>query len=329
VTEGQGKSNVQGALYALAAMFIYATHDVFIKFLGAHYAPFQTLFFAVLFSFPMVTFVLMQDTTVANLRPKHPWWVLIRTLSSTLVGFSAFYAFSNLPLAETYSILFITPLLITVLSIPILGETVRLRRWAAVIVGLIGVIIVLQPGQSDLGLGHLAALTAATFSSLANVIVRKIGQDERSAVLMLYPMVSNFLVMGAILGFAHSIYVPMPIEHIGAFAAMALLGTVAGLLFIASYKRAEAAVVAPMQYSQILWATLYGYLFFGESVESNVVVGAGIIILSGLYIVFRESRSKNSANTPVLSSMDLARDKGTRPNAGVWAKLRTRGAAAK
>ncbi len=121
----------------------------------------RSLFFAVLFSFPLVTIVIMHDTTVANLRPKHPWWVLVRTVSGTIVGFCAFYAFTHLPLAETYSILFITPLLITMLSIPLLGETVRLRRWAAVIVGLVGVMIVLQPGQAHLGLGHLAALTAA------------------------------------------------------------------------------------------------------------------------------------------------------------------------
>ena len=163
--------------------------------------------------------------------------------ATVIVGFSAFYAFSHLPLAETYSILFITPLLITVLSIPLLGETVRLRRWAAVIVGLIGVIVVLQPGRSDLGLGHLAALAAAVFSSLGNTIVRKIGQDERSAVLMLYPMMANFLVMGAILPF---IYVEMPVQHIGAFVAMAVLGTIAGMLYIAAYRRAEATVVAPM-----------------------------------------------------------------------------------
>lgn len=312
-------SNMQGVLLALGAMALYATHDVMIKLLGAHYAPFQTLFFAVLFSFPMVTIVLMHDTTLGNLRPKHPWWVLIRTVSSTITGFCAFYAFSNLPLAETYSILFMTPLLITVLSIPLLGETVRLRRWAAVVAGLIGVIVVLQPGQAHLGLGHLAALMAALFSSLANVIVRKIGNEERSTVLLLYPMMSNFLVMGALLGF---VYQPMPGAHIGGFAAMAVLGTVAGLLFISAYKRAEAAIVAPMQYSQILWATFYGYVIFGETLRWNVVAGAGIIIASGLYIVFREGRGKASENTPVLSSMDMARDKGTRPAAGLLAKLR-------
>ena len=316
----QGKQNVSGALLGVLAMAIYATHDTFIKFLGGYYAPFQTLFFAVLFSFPVVTMVMLHDTTIGNLRPKHPWWVLIRTVSGTINGFCAFYAFSTLPLAEVYSILFITPLLITVLSIPLLGETVRLRRWAAVIVGLIGVMIVLQPGRAHLGLGHLAALTAAVMSSLANTIVRKIGQDERSAVLMLYPMTCNFLVMGALLPF---VYREMPILHIGSFALMAVLGTTAGLIFIASYRRAEAAVVAPMQYSQIIWATIYGYLFFGETLKPNVLIGAGIIILSGLYIVFREGRSSVSANTPVTSSMDMGRDKGMRPQPGLLARRLT------
>jgi len=311
-------SNVQGALLALAAMGLYATHDVFVKLLGGFYSPFQTLFFAVLFSFPLVMIVIMHDPTAANLRPVHPWWVLIRTAASSITGFLGFYAFSVLPLAETYSILFISPLLITVLAIPILGETVRLRRWAAVMVGLIGVVIVLQPGRSTLGLGHLAALGAAATSSLSNVVVRKIGHEERSAVLMLYPMMANFLVMGAFLGF---VYEPMPVMHIGGFAAMAVLGTVGGLLFIAAFKQAEAGVVAPMQYSQIIWAALYGYIFFDETLAPNVFIGASVIILSGLYILFREGRGDASVNRPVLSSMDMGPDKGTRPATGIRARM--------
>ncbi len=78
-----------------------------------------------------------------------------------------------------------------------------------------------------------------------------------------------------------------------------------------------------MQYSQIIWATFYGMLFFDETLTWNVLVGAMVIIASGLYIVLRESRAATSANTPVLSSLDMARDKGTRPNASVWARLRT------
>jgi S-adenosylmethionine uptake transporter len=303
-----GRSNVQGALFALGAMAVYASHDAIIKHLGTLYSSFQILFFAILFSFPLITIVIMHDKTEANLRPKYLGWTVIRTACTIVVGISAFYAFTALPLAETYSIVFMTPIFITILSIPLLGERVGLHRWMAIITGLVGVIVVFEPWSSraELSLGHLAALAAAAFSSLAAVIVRKVGKEERAAVLMLYPMVANFLVLGAILPF---VYKPITIEDMGYSAGMACLGVTGGLLFIQAYRRGEAVIVAPMQYSQILWATFYGMIFFGERPQSNVLLGAGIIIASGLYIVLRESGGKVSENSPVLTTMDMARDK--------------------
>lgn len=302
------RSNVQGAFFALGAMAVYASHDVIIKHLGTYYSSFQILFFAVLFSFPLITIVIMHDETVANLRPKYWSWTIIRTACTVVVGMAAFYAFTHLPLAECYSIIFMTPIFITVLSIPLLGEKVGLHRWMAILVGLAGVLVVLEPWSStaELSLGHLGALAAAAFSSLAAVIVRKVGKEERSAVLMLYPMVANFLVLGAVLPF---VYKPVAIEHLGTSAAMACLGVTGGLLFIQAYRRGEAVIVAPMQYSQILWATFYGIMFFGEKPQSHVLIGAGIIISSGLYIVLRESGGAKSENSPVLTTMDMARDK--------------------
>ncbi len=147
-------SNAKGALLALLAFGVFSTHDVFIKKLGALYSPIQIVFFSVLLSFPLATIMLMRDGKPGTLVPVHPWWMLLRTVAAVVTGFSAFYAFANLPLTQTYAILFATPLLITILSIPILGETVRIMRWAAVIVGLCGVMIVLRPGTTDLGLGH-------------------------------------------------------------------------------------------------------------------------------------------------------------------------------
>jgi S-adenosylmethionine uptake transporter len=293
------RSNVRGALMALTAFGIFATHDVVVKFLGSQYSPFQIIFFSVLLGFPLVTVMLMSDRTDGNLRPNHPWWTVLRTGSAVITGVTAFYAFSTLPLAQTYAILFATPLLITLLAIPILGERVGIRRGIAVLVGLIGVLIVLRPGQADLGAGHLAALTAAVFSSLASVIVRKIGQEERSVVLLLYPMMANFLVMGAALPF---VYRPMPIEHMAMVGIIALFGFVAMLLVISAYRAAEAVIVAPMQYSQILWASVYGYLFFNESVDLMTALGAGVIIASGIYIVLREDKARVSENRPVLES---------------------------
>ncbi len=305
------KSNVKGAGLGLVAFGVFATHDVIVKVLGGTYATFQIIFFSVLLSFPLVMLMLMRDTTRGTLIPVHPWWSALRTVAAILTGSSAFYAFSVLPLAEVYAILFAAPLVITVLSIPILGERVRGHRWAAVVVGLCGVLLVLRPGAQELNLGHLAAMTAAVFGALASVIVRKIGRDERSAVLLLYPMMANFVIMAAILP---SVYKPLPIEHFGLLGLLSLLAFAGGLLVIAAYKSGDAAVVAPMQYSQILWASVFGLVFFDESPDRETIAGAAIIIASGIYIVLRESFGGNSIERP-MSSTRLRPETGTSPRA--------------
>ena len=311
------RRNLKGAGFAVLAFALYATHDVFIKMLGQTFAPFQIVFFSTLLSFPLITLMLMRDRTTGTLIPVHPWWTAIRTGCSVVVAGSAFYAFSTLPLAEVYAILFAAPMLITVLSIPILGERVGLHRWGAVIVGLIGVLVVLRPGTSELSLGHAAALTASVGSSLIAVIIRKIGNDERSAVLLLYPMMANALVMGAILPF---VFVPVEGIHFAMFAAMSVLGFAGGLLIIAAYKSADAAMVAPMQYSQLLWAAIFGYAFFAEFPDLWTWVGAGIIIASGLYIVLRETLRGATSTTPVLQTRSHP-DTGVRPRASALEKL--------
>ena len=289
--------NLSGPLYALLAFGIFATHDVIVKFLGGTYSPFQIIFFTTLFSFPLVTFMLMRDASEGHLIPRHPWWIALRTVSAVLAAGCAFYAFAVLPLAQVYTIIFASPLLITLLAIPILGEKVGIHRLMAVVVGLAGVVVVLRPGSADLGLGHLAAIVTAVFGALASVIVRKIGRDERTVVIMLYPLAANFIVMGSLLVF---VYKPMPLEHLGATAVISLLGFGAGLLLISAYRNGDAAIVAPMQYSQIIWATGYGYLLFDESVDMATLIGAGIIIASGIYIVSREVRLGSKSQTPVL-----------------------------
>ncbi|WP_204113133.1 DMT family transporter [Shimia biformata] len=299
MTASTAKGNSQGALFALLAFGIFSAHDVFIKTLGGSYAPMQILFFSGLLSFPLMTLMLIGDSTKDHVRPAHPWWLALRCLAMLVSATAGFYAVANLPLAQFYAIIFATPLLITVLSIPILGETVRLRRWAAVIVGLCGVMIVLRPGSAELGAGHLAALFCAMGGATNSVVVRKIGRDERAVVLMLYPMLVSFLVLGATLPF---VYKPMPIQHLGLMALIAAFSFVAMLCLIRAYRFGEAVIVAPMQYSQILWAILYGALFFGETLDPATIVGASVVIASGLYILFRESQGSSSANKPVLRS---------------------------
>ena len=294
-----GKSNVKGAIYALVAMAIYATHDAVVKHLGAQYSAIQIVFFAALLSFPLLSVILLNDKREGHLRPIHPWWVTARAVATVINGVTAFYAFGHLPLAQVYPILFATPLFITVLSIPVLGERVGWHRWAAVVIGLIGVLIVVRPGQAELTLGHVAALVSALLGAFAAISVRKIGKDERSVVLLLSPLLGNVLAMGAALPL---VWVPLQLADLGFMAIVALFGLTAAFLSILSYRAGEAAIVAPMQYSQILWAVLFGWVLFDERPDAPTLIGAAVVIASGIYILFREATANASQNTPVLEA---------------------------
>ncbi len=307
--------NARGALLALLSFGIYASHDAVVKLLGGDYSAVQLLFFSVLFSFPLATLMMMRDRAPGTLVPARPGWMALRTVAAVLTGLCAFYAFSVLPLAQVYAIVFAQPLFITLLAIPVLGERVGPRRGIAVAVGLLGVLVVLRPGATELGLGHLAALVAGATGAVSSIVVRKVGQEERPVVLLLYPMIGNIAVMGAALPF---VYKPMAGEHLALVAVMSLLGWLGGVVIIAAYKAGEAAIVAPMQYSQILWATAFGALLFGETVDGPTAVGAGIVIASGLYIVLREGRT--ASHQPVTRSR-LRPETGTTPRPSVLLRL--------
>jgi len=295
--------------FALLSFGFFSSHDAIIKALGVDYSVFQIIFFSSLFAFIPLTVMMMADRDLDNYRPRHPWLIGMRTALSLVGMSSAFYAFTVLPLSEVYALLFITPLLITAFSVPLLGEEVGLQRWLAVIVGLCGVLVVLRPGMQALDAGHFAALVSALTSSLSVIIVRKIGNEERSAVLILIPMISGILVMGMLLP---SVYVPVALPALGAMAAVGLLAVGAQISVIAAYRVAPSvALIAPVQYTQILWATAFGMLFFDEFPDGWVAVGAAIIIGSGLFVVWRES--KRTKRGPVLRMANPRPDSGPSP----------------
>lgn len=302
-------SHVTGLLLSLMGFALYSTHDVIVKLLGVYYTPFQILFFSVLFSFPLVLLFMLRNPKTGSLWPHHPAQMTLRVLATTVSGFCAFYAFSVLPLAQTYALLFLTPVFITVFSIPLLGERVGLHRGISVIVGFLGVLIVLQPNVASFTNGHIAGLIAAISASLNSIITRKIGQKEKTAVMLLYPMFGNFLIMGAIIPF---IYVPMPIQHLGGIALISCLGFTAMFCIVGAYKAANASIIAPMQYSQILWAGFFGFVLFDDDITLSFVIGSSLIICSGLYIVRREWKQSRSLQ-PVLGNGTFRPDIGLRP----------------
>jgi len=284
--------NATGALMGLVSFALFAGHDALIKGLAGRYSAIQISFTIACFSFPLLIGMLATDRTVGTLLPVNRYWVILRGITGTFGAVTAFYAFRLLPFAEVYVLLFATPLLVTVLAVPLLGEKVGLRRALAVITGLIGVLIVLRPGTSGFSMGHIAALAAALCGATSAIITRRVGRQERPAVFVIYVTMTNFTLMGMALPL---VYVPMTGPDLAIMALVALLAFTGMQFMIQSYRRAEAGVVAPMQYSQMVWAIFYGAMFFDETPDAVTLIGAAIVSASGLYIVLREARLKTGA----------------------------------
>ncbi len=290
---------LKGVGLSLCAFAMFSLHDALIKSISG-IPVFQVVFFVVLFSFVPFVFMLALSSEERTLRPNLPGLIALRCVFTVGALLCVFYAFGSLPMAQVYSLLFSTPVLITLLSIPILGERIKLVRWIAILLGLSGIWVVLQPTEIKFSLGHLAALAAAFFSACTSVVTRKIGSREHSVTLILYPMLANVLVSGFLLIFY---YQPMPGDVLLKMCGIGMLSVIAQWLMINAYRSCEAQYIAPMQYSQMLWAILYGTLIFNEPANSHVILGAGIIVISGLLFIWRELLV--SVSKPVLRTRNL------------------------
>ena len=274
--------NLRGAMFGLAAMGLYCLYDVTIKFLGSDYSPLQVLFCAGLVFVPL-TLLQLGLSRAGSLWPVLPRWTALRVVVALLNGVLGAYAFSVLPLAECYAVFFLMPLMIAGLAVPMLNEPMDLARGLAIIAGFVGVLIALQPGAgSGLGLGHLAAFTAAVLGAVNYVVLRKTGAIEKPGVLLLYPALAQLIAVGLAMP---AIMLPMPAFHWLLTSLMGLEVFVGGLLIIAAYRTAPPIVVAPMQYSQIIWAAILGRLIFNEALTPALILGITIIISAGLFIL--------------------------------------------
>lgn len=271
-----------GALLGLTAFGLFTGYDISVKFLGAGYNSFQIMFFSGLLAFPLVAAYALFSRDQGSLKPRHPGWMALRTAVIIGNGVLGTYAFATLPLAQSYAIFFCMPLFIALLGVPLLGEKIDLARGFAVILGLVGVVIALDPGAARLEWAHAAAFGAAALGAMNYTILRRTGGAERTVVLMLYPMVAQLAVVTLALPF---VYQPMPMRDLAVTGFMALAGVAGSIVIIAAYRRARAIIVAPMQYSQIIWAAILGAVLFDEALTLPLALGTGLIILSGILIV--------------------------------------------
>lgn len=232
-------------------------------------------------------------------RTMRPWLQLGRSVLLLLSTILNVFALRYLQLDETMSILFATPLLVALLSIPILGETIGPRRWAAIIVGFIGILIITRPG-----LGHMhpaAFLTVVgTFCfALYNISTRILSETDSSGTTLFYSNLFGAVVMSLAVPFVWTW--PKDLFQIGILVLMGACGAIGHYLLILAHRLAPASILAPFIYTQLIWVTVSGYLVFGDLPNHWTLVGAIIVVASGLYLLYRERKVRGEAG-PVAST---------------------------
>lgn len=282
-------SPLRGALLALASFCAYACSDASIKALGRDLNSFQVMFVAAACTIPFVLGQIYWMDRGASLKPALPGLTALRVLI-TFIGTSAgVYTFTHLPLAQCYAIFFTMPLMITVLAWPLLGEPIDPLRGFIALCGFGGVLIALQPGSTHFQLAHLTAICGATTGALNALLLRKIGHREKAGVILLYPVLAQALGAACILPF---VWRPLSLHGVQLGLQSGGLGMVGGLFIIAAYRLAPTIVVAPMQYSQIIWASILGLIFFGETPDLMNTLGIAVVIAAGIALLFVAGRAR-------------------------------------
>lgn len=221
-----------------------------------------------------------------SLKTRRWGWHLLRTALAVGAMFGFFYGLSRMPLVNALTLGFTAPLIVTALSMPLLGEHVGWRRWAAVTVGFIGVLIILRPGAQAVTIGHLAVLFAAFCYACLAVTARKLATTETSYSMSVYVVVGPLLVAMFLMG--SSGWSPPSTVGWILFIGAGTCSVVAWIGIIGGYRRASPAMLAPFEYTALVGGAIAGYVFWNEVPDRWVILGAAVIIASGLFVVYRE-----------------------------------------
>ncbi len=283
----------RGILLKLAAVTVFSIMDMTVKWLSARYPTIQIIFCRSLFAFVPLGFFLWRNGGLALLKTQRPVGHLVRASIGAVALYCFFWSFGHMPLADVVAIGFGAPICMTALSVWLLGERVGIRRWSAVAVGFIGVLLMVRPGANAFEAAALVALLGTILYSLGIILVRKLSETERSGTIVFYFTLGATVVFGAA---APAVWVTPVGWDIALLIVIGLLGGVGHLLITRAYQLAPIAVAAPFDYLAILWATGFGFLIWGEVPGWMTIAGAAIVVASGLYILHRETiRSRGQA----------------------------------
>jgi drug/metabolite transporter (DMT)-like permease len=280
---GRLDNPLRGIAFIVLSTLFMSTSDVTSKYLSSSLPAIEIAWIR------FVGFVLLLAPALLTrpqlLNAKRPGLQILRGFTLALSSMFFILSLRFLPIAEATSTSFVAPLFVTALSIPLLRETIGLRRWLATLVGLVGVLIVVRPGTNAFHPAVLLTILSALAWAFTLIFTRKMSGEDAALTTLAYSAIVGFIGLSILVPF---VWVAPSWQGVLLAAVVAIASTAGHWIVVLAYRYADASVLAPFTYSQLVYATLFGYFIFGDIPDQWTFVGAGFIIASGLYTAHRE-----------------------------------------
>jgi len=275
----------------LLAVAAFSGMDSTLKIFAAHYPPMEIAFLRGLASLPFIALPALFRGRYRDLKPVRFGMHLLRGVLMVIMLWGFIYALRTLSLANAYSLYLAEPLIVTALAAPLLGDRVGWRNWAAVSVGLVGVVVILRPSASGwVSLGALAALVSAVAYALSVIALRVIARTDTTTSVIFWTVGLMTLMTGLL---AVPDWKPLAHEHWVWLGALGIFGALGQHLLTDAFRSAPPSVVAPFEYTALLWGIAIDWAVWGVLPLPRVYLGGGIVIASGLYLIWHEHSQQN------------------------------------
>lgn len=293
----------RGALMMLGATALFTIMSAMIKGVSDEIHFIETMFFRSAFALPVVFAIALRSRDWKVLRTKRLPGHLLRAFTGTMAQGCSFFALTVLPLAEQTALTYTTPLFVTILSIPLLGEVVRIHRWSAVIVGFIGILVIALGQGAFAGGGTMdrmmmigmgVAVVQGMFSAVTTLLVRNLSSTESSSTIVMW---QSLLMTAFTLVALPFVWTTPSFTALMLLIGVGLIGGVAQVMLTEAYASAQVSALGPYSYTSILWSVALGWMIWGHAPSWATVLGSVLIVASGLYILHRElvrSREKRA-----------------------------------
>ncbi|MBV2143211.1 DMT family transporter [Falsochrobactrum sp. TDYN1] len=290
-----------GIFLAFASYAAFAVSDACVKFIDGTLSPYEIAFYGAVLGVLAIPFTKKPEDAWSDMfRTTNIRLWLLRTVTATMGVIGSVVAFTHLSMAEAFALIFLLPAFVTILSVLFLKEQVGWRRWSAVAIGFLGVMIVLRPGFRELSIGHLGALGGGFGGAMSIVIFRVMGKSEKRISLYTAGLIGPIIICGLLMipgyqtpGAQQWLYL----------AGYGLLAALANILLMLAAQYAPASAIASPQYSQMLWAILFGYFIFNDRIDMPMLIGIVLITISGLFTFIRE-RQRGVEGPPAVASAE-------------------------